>query len=328
MAAVIKRRFVVAVMAAIILISMAWSTLSSRFNWDFSLPRSGPLPSAQWRFLDADTGKPLAGVWVNFAWNVPMKERRGMRTCIRAVLAQSDAEGYVRDTAGDHDWVLSALPGIFMPGYEGMNYEFRKGDLEARMITAIVNQDQNYKGDFPPWERKLEELGFVWQQPEWTKRLRLPQRPGIESERPFFRRTMYMWTYRSMPDQVDHGAFQFVGRICDQPNAENIGLERERVAISDRERGLASARYLCRAEWDEIPKGGLPDMSGWLMRTFWFFLERGVDVAELVRREHPNVWQLYAAGSYNPNELQFSADVRKSYCKWLEQESGETLYVR
>ncbi len=276
-----------------------------------------PLPIAEWRFTDIDTGKPIPGVWINFAWN-GKPDARGMSTCVRGVLAQSDQNGWVRDTAREAHWQRQPLPSIFKAGYEVFDYEIYKEDREAGTVTARVHQDRIELGLFPAWEAKLKQMGYVWKDHYWRKtlpRVDIPERINQGN-----RRIVYLMSYRSTPFQLAQ-SFSFVGRSCGDPGAENIGLETAQINKADRERAVASTRYFCRTDWDSISKSFDPGRKDWVTRAYWLMPDQGFDQ---LKRELPDFVLWNETLTYG-KQAPLAPELRIGFCQWLERQSGEKL---
>lgn len=279
-----------------------------------------PLPVAQWRFIDADTRKPIEGVWVNFAWNGKPTER-GLSTCVRGVLARSDKDGWVRDTAREPFWHLAPSPNVFKPGYQVLKYVMGEhGEANSTFITAKTYQDRNQYGYFPAWEEKLMALGYTWKDHYWTKRM---PRNGIrdnirELDQPEF----YMVPYRSLPHEI---SFSFLGYQCTDDGAENIGLEFEKIKETDRARAITSTKYLCRKDWDSIKpsippwyQGGNFDLKDWITRAIWLMPDRDKAWAEL-QSELPVMYEKYTQVLPEQGAHRYNHDQRIKFCDWVEK---------
>jgi hypothetical protein len=278
------------------------------------------LPEFAWRFLDIDTGKPIAGVWVNFAWAGKPTDR-GLSTCVRGVLLQSDKDGWVRDTARELFWHVRPGINFFKPGYEKVGYRMGEGDeANSTYITERIYQDRNVFGKYPAWEQRLKQLGFDWKDHHWTKRRprgAIPDRIR-EPDRP----ERYLTPYRSLPPEIDQN-FPFVGFQCADAGAENIGLDLEIVNRSDRERALASTRYLCRSEWDSIS----PDVVGlefWIQRSLWLLPDQSTSWQRL-QSDQPEMYEQYAKGMSNRNLRAYPRELRLKYCQWMEAITKEKV---
>jgi hypothetical protein len=276
------------------------------------------LPVAEWRFVDADTGKGIPGVWINFFWNGKPTER-GMSTCMRGVLAQSDQDGWVRDTAREAHWTLRPLPHWFKGGYETFLYQITKADRAANTITAFVRQDRTELGAYPAWEEKLKALGYVWEENRWIKTL--PRGDFVEPYQPGNRKIRYLMTYRSTPPDAAQ-FYSFVGTVCADPGAENTGLEITRVDRADRERALTSTRYFCGRDWDSIPEQFYPGFHEWILRGLWLVPSEPTSSLEQLDSEQPEMAKLYRSMSAR---TKLSVPLRRQFCKWVELKSGEKL---
>lgn len=286
------------------------SVLAGCFPAQDPLPK--PLPVAQWRFVDVDTGQPIEGVWINFAW-LGKPNERGMSTCARAVLTQSDADGWVRDTAREPYWRLREPASFFKPGYEQFTYQITVKNETEGEITARVNQDRTILGHYPAWEERLRELGYQWKDNYWIKLLpRGDFQQFYDSGKP---RLIYLATYRSpSPDT----SMPFLGYQCTDPGSENIGLSPERIGQTDRSRALASTRYLCGSEWETVRLNSGTALHLLVSRAFWFIED--VVTMNLLRETHARVsgW-----GSYNDSPYDYA--LLRSFCRDLESATGLKL---
>jgi hypothetical protein len=279
------------------------------------------LPVAQWRFFDIDTRKPIPGVWVNFAWNGHPTER-GMSTCVRGVLAQSDADGWVRNTAREPHWRVAPGAFIFKPGYQRMGYTMGVGnEANSTFIISKINQDRRIYGQYPAWEEKLRGLGYAWADHNWTKQFPRGDIPDAlrEPDRP----ERYLMTYRSIPSDIEQ-TFVFLGHECLEAGAENIGLSPERISDSDKERALASTRYLCMPDWDSVMTTRI-DFSEFVTRSLWLLKDRNGEL-DLLKLAHPKVYTYMKLDRYYVEPERFSKEIRTAYCDWLEEKTGVELY--
>jgi hypothetical protein len=242
-----------------------------------------------------------------------------MSTCVRGVLAQSDQDGWVRDTAREAHWKLQPLQDWFKPGYEVFNYEVRTAQKNQGTLTAFVWQDRTELGLYPAWEAKLKAMGYVWDMHKWEKIL---PRGDIPIPGPLDQtQTIYLMTYRSTPPRINQH-FPFVGRVCADASAENIGLEVERVDLVDRERALTSTRYFCGKDWDSLPKGRRRVEKDWGLRASWL-LPKNIP-ADYLKTEQPEVYAAFAKGVF-PGVMEIDLNTHHKYCEWIQQQVGEKI---
>lgn len=277
-------------------------------------------PVAQWRFIDADTRKPIEGVWVNFAWNGKPTER-GVSTCVRGVLARSDKDGWVRDRARASFWHLAPGPTIFKPGFQAFKYVMgERGEAHATFITEKIYQDRNVFGRYPAWEQNLSRLGFTWADHYWTRRT--PRGDMKDTMRELNRPEFYMVPYRSFPPEIEQ-EFGFLGKQCLDDGAENIGLSHEKISETDRERAIASTSYLCRKEWDTL-KPMTKDIQELTRRALWLIGDRE-EAWKTLETKQPQMFE-HATVNLNMKFPTYTKEMRLSFCDWLEAKTGVDLY--
>jgi hypothetical protein len=236
-------------------------------------------------------------------------------------LLQSDKDGWIRDTAREPFWHIRPDSNFFKPGYEFVGYRMGEDDeANSTYITERIYQDRNVFGKYPAWEQRLKQLGFAWKDHHWTKRRprgAIPDRIR-EPERP----ERYLTPYRSLPSEISQN-FQFVGFQCADAGAENIGFELETVTRSDRERALASTRYLCRSEWDSISPDVLA-LENWIQRSLWLFKDQASSWQRL-EAEQPEMNEQFKSGISSRSNRAYPRELRLKYCRWIETVTGEKI---
>jgi hypothetical protein len=273
------------------------------------------LPVAEWQFIDADTLKPIEGGWVHAVW-LDKPKSNGMTPCVRAVLGQTDANGWFRDTASKAHWQEKTVTTFFVPGYEA--FRFQPGFPTEAEVTAYEPQYEMDVGKFPRFEAKLKSLGFKYQKGPfpfygqqfahlWTKVLSgknyndFIQNPGSPQR--------YFVKYRGFPIYVAD-SFGFLGRTCDKPGAENFGLAYGRVHYTDKLRTIRSTRFFCDPIWKGAQVSGYENEQ-WITRASWVF---------------PNPEPVYKAayegyGEWNFNNLvalsKFDEQRKDKFCQWI-----------
>jgi hypothetical protein len=271
-----------------------------------------PLPVAQFQLIDADTMKPIEGGWVNFVWyGKKLTGKVQSRPCVRAVLGRSDQNGWVRDTARESFWVLDPIANYFVPGYEYFQYSY--GEPDEQHITTTIRQDRFQKGQFPAWEKKLEELGYVWKPNEWQKVMSasgfMDRRKNGSDHR------IYLVPYRSIPTEAQ-GSFQMVGMGCNKPGSENVGLDKSSLAQAWQSRAAESLKYICGAEWHSIPADYQFTYAGWIQRSLWLLPDQGKTFEEMQRRFPDFTKQPYWSDPM-ASQRPFTAEEQAQFCGWL-----------
>ncbi len=117
---------------------------------------SNPPITASWQIMDADTLKPIPGVWISFYWKkFPDGEQRG-GTCARNVIGQTDANGRFSNTAKDGSWMFADVH-MFKGGYRQIRTEFLP---ERTALTDRIKINQEYVGKYPAFENELKSMGY------------------------------------------------------------------------------------------------------------------------------------------------------------------------
>lgn len=259
-------------------------------KWDEQVKVNSTPAVAEHQFIDADTMKPIEGVWVNLGWRKTIHPN-GASVCTGRELQRSDRDGRVRFTAPDLVSFREAMPQIFVPGYETFRYRWMQPDYKH--VTAFIEQQQTEHGRYPSIERRLQDLGYTYQADdhEWTKvypiRALPPQVPVGD--------VRFYVTFRSLPGWVAN-FLPYVGTLCTEPGAKNVGLEPENVAASNKQRAEFAARYFCDPALDALTDYPVGERPGW---TFL-----NVAIPDLINRHYPQ--------GLNSAE-------RKSFCTMLNQ---------
>jgi hypothetical protein len=245
-----------------------------------------------------------------------LAKSNGVSTCPRGVLGQTGPDGWFRTTAKENFWRVDSLPSYFVPGYEFFDYEYGIPDKDH--ITAYIPYDVNLLDTMPSFEKALTEKGYVYHQPvlsdrwshHWTK---IMPAAGFHDFRnhPEIKRS-YFIRYRSFPNFVGQN-FSFMGKTCDDPGADNIGVELERVQRTDKLRAIYSTKYFCDAKWDDIKRPTV-DLTEWVGRAAW--LTPGVmitygKIAELMPDRN------YAWAKKVELKKPFSQEEREKFCNWI-----------
>jgi hypothetical protein len=216
---------------------------------------SDPPLKARWQIFDADSGKPLEGVWVNFAWYGP-PDSRGTKRCVGAELGRTDDDGIFEATAKNGSWRIGGYPPmLFKLNFQPLRFEFQGWQHE--LASAFVDV-QHYEVDaYPAWFKRLQELGYTYiDKGGTTKRYEkkysvaliadgMRSLPYAESGRKEF------WvTRRSLPG---YAAAPGIGYKCNESGAVNTGFEEKTLRQVEFERAMHAYTYLCDPQWDTIP---------------------------------------------------------------------------
>lgn len=274
----------------------------------FSSCQSEPkaLAVAERQFIDAETLKPIEGGWVHFVWRGRPKPN-GMSTCKSAVLGRSGPDGWFRNTAQDPSWRLDEMPVFFVPGYQRAILERIESEPDHLMLT--VWESDQYYGKMPGFEQRLREQGFIYHPSSikdkfsyhWTKRIHRKNFPRGEFPQRYFIR------YHGFPWGQD---FSFLGKVCGDPGAINIGLAQERIQYTDKLRSISSTRFFCDPVWkgSEISSG---EKEVFITRASWIFSDKA------------EIWRFVSDefGKWNFNHLvaldKFDEQKKQEFCAWI-----------
>jgi hypothetical protein len=274
-----------------------------------------PLPVAEWQLIDAETMKPIEGGWINFAWRGKTKSN-GVSSCPRGVLGQTGPDGWFRTTAKENFWRIDPLPSYFVPGYQSFTYEY--GIPDAQHVTAYIPYDVNLLGGMPSFEKELIEKGYVYHQPvlsdrwshHWTKIMPVTGFHDFRNHPENRRR--YFVKYRGFPEFVEQ-SFKFMGKTCDDPGADNIGVELERVQRTDKLRAIYSTKYFCDAKWDDIKRPTV-DLTEWMRRASWLFKDPYAVWKKNIELM-PNRYQIRS--KYFDHQTPLNKSEHASFCAWI-----------
>ena len=139
-----------------------------------------------------------------------------------------------------------------------------------------------------------------------------------ELKRPEF----YMVPYRSLPAEIEQ-EFGFLGHQCVDEKAENIGLSDSEIRLTDRERAIASTRYLCRSEWDTL-KPLTKDVQELTKRALWLVGDRD-EAWKMLEREQPLMYE-HATVNLGMKFPVYTKAMRLAFCDWMEKKSGVKMY--
>lgn len=274
-----------------------------------------PLAVAEWQFIDAETTKPIEGGWINFAWRGKPTDR-GMTTCPRGVLGRTGTDGWFRTTAKDTSWRVDPIPTYFVPGYQFFEYEY--GIPDAQHITTYIPYDVNRLGTMPGFENELIKNGYVYHQPimsdrwshHWTKIMPVAGFHDFRNNPKNRRR--YFIRYLSFPEFVEQ-SLGFVGRSCDEPGSDNLGLEADKIALTNRLRAISSTKYFCNPFWDSIEPKAKTSTFDWMSRAFGLLPEgrRPWEEMKNLLPKHINSQEFMTSVPLNEAE-------QRVFCTWIE----------
>lgn len=216
---------------------------------------SDPPLKARWQIFDADSGKPLEGVWISFLW-YGQSNARGVRSCVGAVLGRTDTNGVFEATAKDGSWRFGGQPPmLFKRDYQQLQFEFRGEQTDV--ATAQVKVEHYEREAYPAWFKRLEDLGYTYVDKGGTTNYyektystalikdAMSQHPYAEGGRKEF------WvTRRSLPDAA---AAPGIGGICKYATDDNVGFDEASLRQLVYERAMHAYTYLCDPQWDSIP---------------------------------------------------------------------------
>lgn len=216
---------------------------------------SDPPLTAKWQIFDADTGKPLEGVWVNFLW-YGQSDSRGVRSCVGAVLGRTNQDGIFQATAKDGSWRFGGQPPmLFKRDYQPLRFEFQGWQHE---VATAFEEVQLYERDaYPAWFKRLEELGYTYvDKGGTTTRYEKKYSTALIADamnQGAYReggRKEFWVTRRSLPY---YAAAAGVGAECKYASNDNVGFDARTLAALRYERAMHAYTYLCDPQWDSIP---------------------------------------------------------------------------
>ena len=297
---------------------------------------SDPPLTAKWQIFDADSGKPLEGVWINFLW-YGQADSRGYMPCVGAVLGRTDQNGRFEAKAKDGSWRFGGQPPmLFKRDYQPLRFEFKGFQMDE--ATAFV-EVQHYERDaYPAWFKRLEDLGYTavgTEIPNGTVRYEKKYSTALIKDamnqaayREGGRKEMWV-TRRTLPD---YAAAPGIGAECKNPGAENIGFDEATSRLLDHERAMHAYSYLCDPQWDSIPADFTRTRSPIFVRqSVWLVNDE----------EHPETRVRDLIPDYlapGPNQFAIPKwvaeesralrpDERTKFCEWLAPFAQQTINV-
>jgi hypothetical protein len=281
---------------------------------------SDPPLTASWTLIDAETGKPIKDAWINFVWS-GKGDKNGRTHCTRSVIAQTDENGRYSNTAKDGSWRIDMAPVRFVPGYEVLNY--RWGIPDKNHVTSFVAVQPTERGKYPAWFRKLEAMGYHYNDTTGTTTYYEKALPNIgmrEINSPPYAdggRTEFWVTHRSLPElTISPG----IGFVCNEPGGENIGLNDPATKMIDYQRGLQSYRYICDAQWDSVPQDYASTSAYSLIYQAIWISPRGNEEENEFLRLFPEFAKSMERSNYS---RALTKTEREKFCAWLEPYSHQ-----
>lgn len=225
---------------------------------------SNPPLTASWQIIDANTQKPLPGVWISFYWKkFPDGQQRG-GTCARNVMGQTDANGRFSNTAKDGSWMFADVF-MFKAGYRRIRME---NIPEQTTLTDSQKINQEYVGKYPAFENELKSMGYQLDTASTTnvyfKNFELGggDRKALVSAawEPQGER-QYWVRKRGIPDGQDLSALgmspcysRTLGKT--DPNAEFVGYkdgDRDKNGRWSHAIAIDALDTICDEKWDTVP---------------------------------------------------------------------------
>jgi len=282
---------------------------------------SDPPLKARWQIFDADSGKPLEGVWISFLW-YGQSNSRGVMPCVGAVLGRTDSNGVFETTAKDGSWRFGGQPPmLFKRDYQPFRFEFRGEQTD--IATAFIDVQYYERNAYPAWFKRLEDLGYTYVDKGGTttyyeKTYSAALIKDAMSQHPYMqggRKEMWV-TRRSLPHDA---AASGIGATCTNPGAENVGFFPANLRLIDYERGMHSYTYLCDPQWDSIPADYARTHSRifvhqalWLLNDEEKEYDRAHERAKAVIPDYLGTFRLN-----DSEDRALRPDERVKFCSWL-----------
>lgn len=286
---------------------------------------SDPPLTAKWQIFDADTGKPLEGVWVNFLW-YGQSDSRGVRSCVGAVLGRTNKDGIFTATAKDGSWRFGGQPPmLFKRDYQPFRFKF--WGAQSDIATAYIDVQYYERDAYPAWFKRLEALGYTYVDEGRTGIVTNPnymthydkkystalikdamnQHPYAEGGR------KEMWvTRRSLPE---YAAAPGIGAMCKYATSDNVGFDEATLRLLEHERAMHAYTYLCDPQWDSIPADYTRTPSRIFVHQALWLLNDDEHSYERAKEVIPDYLGTYRDNSYEDRALR--PDERIKFCAWL-----------
>lgn len=253
------------------------------------------------RFIDADTNKPVEGVYVNVIWIKSFPGKRGSE-CMQSALLRSGPDGWVRQVAPAEGSLANAT--IFAPGYEYMRYE--RQSFERRAEETVLNRLTAFRMHemYPAWTKTIEAMGYRYEKEHYVREFVLKHDPDERIQK----QTIHLITRRSYPPDMASTTQGVLGG-CEDP-LRRVGLKDESGEI----RWQFQAEFiamLCDERWDTAASAQ-PE----LLSTILTFADKNAQatVFEKFSAEFPDRVKTQFEG-----QRPFSTAEREKFCSWIWQ---------
>jgi hypothetical protein len=231
-------------------------------------------------------------------------------------LGRSGKDGWFRDIGREPYWKVDPLPSYFVPGYEHFQYEY--GVPDADHITAYIPYSETYLGTMPAFEENLRKNGWVHHPGiirdnfanKWTKVFPSKGFRDYVGHREV--RQRYFVKYQSFPELVEQN-FNFMGKHCDDGGSDNIGLDLQRIQLTDRLRAISSTKYFCDPIWDGVKRPAI-DLTEWMRRASWLFKDPYAVWKKNIELM-PNRYQ--NRSNYFDHKTPLNKNERTNFCTWI-----------
>ena len=285
---------------------------------------SNPPITASWQIMDADTLKPIPGVWISFYWKkFPDGEQRG-GTCARNVIGQTDANGRFSNTAKDGSWMFADVH-MFKGGYRQIRTEFLP---ERTALTDRIKINQEYVGKYPEFESELKSMGYQLDTSNTTnayfKTFEVGENPKAllsaawepQGEK------QYWVSKRGIPDGQDLaqvGGYKCYNRALGKtdPNAEFVGYKGpdwDANSVWNREMATEALNLICDDRWDTVPSdfewSSTPEYYNYALRLMpRENPERNTQRLDAILKDYPKVSDTHSR--------RFSKTERNDFCNFM-----------
>jgi len=285
---------------------------------------SNPPITASWQIIDADTLKPVAGVWISFYWKqFPDGEQRG-GTCARNVMGQTDANGRFSNTAKDGSWMFADVH-MFKAGYRQIHTEFLP---ERTALTDRQKINQEYVGKYPAFESELKSMGYQLDTSNTTNAYFKSFEVGGDLKALLSAawepqgETQYWVSKRGIPDGQDLsslGIYTCYNREIGKtdPNAEFVGYKGpdwDANSPWNREVATEALNSICDARWETVPTTfawtATPRYYNYAIRLMpKVYPERNTQRLDAILKDYPRVSDTHSR--------RFSRAERTEFCNFI-----------
>jgi hypothetical protein len=253
------------------------------------------------RYLDAETGLPIEGVFVSVTWLKDIPRKVGSE-CVQHAVLRSGPDGWVRQKAPDDPEAYHLFPNLLAPGYEYFVFVVDSVQGDKMKVRHRLDYSEMSRRFYPGWAADIERRGYVVNGSYYEKTFVIDNY-GDERNRP-----RYLIKRMSFPNQSSGSAMTMIrGGVCEDKD-RNIGAEfyAEAQLLQKRE----SALVLCDPRWDKalnVPELFIPMAIQYLDPSSQ---EKSM---EIFKRNFPN----YSSQDQKP----FAASERELFCRLAGLES-------